>query len=92
MEITGKYNANGLYETINSFVGEGAFYRADMSAKVTSWTYVSSSDSRGVGFQASRAWTGTTNTAQPQTVNLGSGQALDITPSYYTCHMWLRLT
>lgn len=41
-------------------------------------------------FQASRAWTGTTNTAQPQTVNLGSGQALDITPSYYTCHMWLR--
>lgn len=43
-------------------------------------------------FKASRAWTGTTNTAQPQTLNLGSGQALDITPSYYTVHMWLRLT
>ena len=28
----------------------------------------------------------------PQTSALGSGQALDITPSYYTVHMWLRLT
>jgi hypothetical protein len=49
-------------------------------------------ESARLAFQASRAWTGTTNTAQPQTVNLGSGQALDITPSYYTVHMWLRLT
>ena len=45
-----------------------------------------------IDFKASRSWTGTTNTAQPQTVNLGSGSALDITPSYYTVHMWLRLT
>lgn len=45
-----------------------------------------------IDFKASRSWTGTTNTAQPQTVNLGSGQALDITPAYYTVHMWLRLT
>lgn len=41
---------------------------------------------------ASRAWTGSTNSVSPQTSSLGSGQALDITPSYYTCHMWLRLT
>lgn len=27
-----------------------------------------------------------------QTSSLGSGQALDITPSYYTTHMWLRLS
>lgn len=28
--------------------------------------------------------------SSPQTSDLGSGQALDITPSYYTTHMWLR--
>lgn len=33
---------------------------------------------------------GTTSTASPQTSALGSGQALDITPAYYTTHMWLR--
>ena len=33
---------------------------------------------------------GTTSSASPQTSALGSGQALDITPSYYTTHMWLR--
>lgn len=31
-----------------------------------------------------------TGSASPQTSALGSGQALDITPAYYTCHMWLR--
>lgn len=34
----------------------------------------------------------TTSTASPQTSALGSGSALDVTPAYYTCHMWLRLT
>lgn len=33
-----------------------------------------------------------TTSATPQTSALGSGSALDITPSYYTVHMWLRLT
>jgi hypothetical protein len=41
---------------------------------------------------ASKTWTGSTNSVSPQTSALGSGRALDITPSYYTCHMWLRLT
>jgi hypothetical protein len=45
-----------------------------------------------IKLEASRNWTGTTSSASPQTSELGSGQALDITPSYYTCHMWLRLT
>ena len=43
-------------------------------------------------FKASKTWTGSTNSVSPQTSALGNGQALDITPSYYTCHMWLRLT
>lgn len=41
-------------------------------------------------FTASRSWEGTTNSVSPQTNALGNGQALDITPSYYTTHMWLR--
>ena len=45
-----------------------------------------------LGFQASRNWTGSTNSVAPQTSTLGSGNALDVTPAYYTCHMWLRLT
>ena len=51
---------------------------------------VSGGRSGGFNFQASRSWTGTTSSASPQTNSLGSGQALDITPSYYTAHMWLR--
>ena len=43
-------------------------------------------------FDASRNWTGSTNSVSPQTSALGSGSALDITPSYYTVHIWLRLT
>lgn len=31
-----------------------------------------------------------TGSSSPKTSALGSGQALDITPSYYTVHMWLR--
>lgn len=33
---------------------------------------------------------GNTSTASPQTSALGNGQALDITPAYYTTHIWLR--
>lgn len=42
--------------------------------------------------KASSSGGGTTSSASPQTSALGSGSALDVTPSYYTCHMWLRLT
>ena len=33
-----------------------------------------------------------TGTASPFTETLGSGTALDITPSFYTVHIWKRLT
>lgn len=33
-----------------------------------------------------------TISSSPITSSLGSGSALDVTPAYYTCHMWLRLT
>lgn len=82
MEITGKLGI----ETSDNI--SGAFYKSGGGTNLESgWAWKKTTQ-----FQASRAWTGTTNTAQPQTVNLGSGQALDITPAYYTVHMWLRLT
>lgn len=68
----------------------GAFYNAG------ALTYgLMGNDKTGgskLGFQASRNWTGSTNSVAPQTSALGSGNALDVTPAYYTCHMWLRLT
>ena len=66
----------------------GAFY------KFGSYDRGSGADQPGVkfGFDASRSWTGSTNSVAPQTSALGSGSALDVTPAYYTCHMWLRLT
>lgn len=33
-----------------------------------------------------------TGTASPYTSTLGSGTALDITPAYYTVHIWKRLS
>lgn len=41
-------------------------------------------------FNTNSAGGGSSSTASPQTSALGSGQALDITPAYYTTHMWLR--
>lgn len=85
MEITGDFYTSNYIK----YAGSGAFY-----TKQTGLGGHGGDSGSGykIGFQASRSWTGTTNTAQPQTVNLGSGQALDITPSYYTVHMWIRLT
>ena len=93
MEITGAVKTT--YGTDNGFFNttEGAFSVANSTgygiggSNAWAGTHYKSFD-----FNASKTWTGTTNTAQPQTVNLGSGSALDITPSYYTVHMWLRLT
>lgn len=43
-------------------------------------------------FTASRSWTGMSTSASPYTSALGSGTPLDITPSFYTVHIWKRLT
>ncbi len=65
----------------------GAFYKENGNYTGVGGT----SSGRGLSkFDASRSWTGTTNSVSPQTNALGSGQALDITPSYYTTHIWLR--
>lgn len=73
--------------------GNGAFSidesNIDDAANFNYGTY-SKPLSGGIKFDASKSWTGTTSSASPQTSALGSGQALDITPAYYSCHMWLR--
>ena len=86
MDITGDFNSGGVNEepspngafSIHSAHNKGSNGNDHYSARFQ--------------FKASRSWTGTTNSVSPQTSSLGSGQALDITPSFYTCHMWLRLT
>ena len=83
MDITGDFYTSNYIK----YAGSGAFY-----TKQTGLGGHGGDSGSGykIGFQASRSWTGTTSSASPQTSALGSGTALDITPSYYTAHMWLR--
>jgi hypothetical protein len=83
MNITGEFDP-GNYIPRTS----GAFTEAGNSSQEGGTNY----SGKRVYFNASRTWTGSTSSASPQTSALGSGQALDITPSYYTCHMWLRIS
>lgn len=66
----------------------GAFYRDSTSRTIPIYQELTSGG--GVSFQASKTWTGTTNTAQPQTINLGDGTPLNIQPEYVTLKMWKR--
>ena len=89
MNITGKSTYSGGNAVISTLTG------AFKGLKEVDWGAGGQSAPRGpffadYDFEASRSWTGTTNSASPQTSTLGSGQALDITPSYYTTHIWLR--
>lgn len=89
MNITGKSTYTGGNAVISTLTG------AFKGLKEVDWGAGGQSAPRGpffadYDFEASRSWTGTTNSASPQTSTLGSGQALDITPSYYTTHIWLR--
>lgn len=84
--------------TDNQFLGErdtttsGAFSIGTATKRTFSDGAATVTAPNSLTFDASKAWTGSTNSVSPQTNSLGNGQALDITPSYYTCHMWLRLT
>lgn len=61
------------------------------NAYYTSYSIKGTSTPATVG-KTSSAGGEITGTFSLQTEALGSGQSLDITPSYYTVHMWLRLT
>lgn len=91
MDITGRISGEfGVTSVANQQI-TGAFY-PDQSEFSSSNGSGGGSLDRYVYFKASRTWTGSTNSVSPQTSALGNGNALDITPSYYTVHMWLRLT
>lgn len=70
-------------------IGNGAIYAVDGKR---SYSGGGGGTSQAFNFDASRSWTGSTSEASPATSigSTGGGQALDITPSYYTVHMWLR--
>lgn len=78
------------YQLDNKTVQSGAFYMSTDNSAVISGA--SSTSGKYIKFQASRSWTGMSTSASPFTTPLGSGIALDITPAYYTVHIWKRLT
>ena len=88
MEITGTISSGTGIIWSGSIGASGAFYTGGWASHAD--TNSGGASPSSIGFQASRAWTGTTNTAQPQTINLGDGTPLNIQPEYITLKMWKR--
>ena len=89
MEITGVIKVPDRNNT--SGAESGAFYNITQQ-DTNQFAPSETRDGARVGFQASRSWTGTTNTAQPQTVNLGKGTPFSIIPPYLVVNIWKRLS
>lgn len=94
MDITGSFESRGRNTRDDNVAYEvdGAFSCQKTKTGQYFWNSTDNDPVYKYSFQASKAWTGSTNSVSPQTNSLGSGQAFDITPSYYTCHMWLRIS
>ena len=88
MNITGTLGVGLEVRESGGFTG--AFYTVARGGNKLNYNAFSSGHPNSINFSASKSWTGTTNSVSPQTNALGNGQALDITPTYYTTHMWLR--
>lgn len=84
MEINGDL---GVIDTSSNF--SGAFYTEGTKYGNGSVPFTNKPFYK---FRASRSWTGTTNTAQPQTVNLGKGTPFSILPPYLVVNIWKRLS
>ena len=84
-EITGDFYTSNYA----GYAGSGAFYRAQTGLGGHGGD---SKSGNKIGFQASKSWTGMSTSASPYTSSLGSGTPLDIIPSYYTVHIWKRLS
>lgn len=84
MEINGDL---GVIDTSSDF--SGAFYTEGTKYGNGSASFANKPFYK---FRASRSWTGTTNTAQPQTVNLGKGTPFSILPPYLVVNIWKRLS
>lgn len=86
MEITGKV---GSFSGSNSFYSEGALKLVAGGANARSGNEY---EKVALELKASDGWTGMSTSASPYTNPLGSGTPLDITPAYYTVHIWKRLS
>nr|WP_308008761.1 hypothetical protein [uncultured Fusobacterium sp.] len=84
-EITGSFNPGGnrMYADNKVFILGNGGQGSNSGA---------ANDSYNITFKASGNWTGMSTSASPYTSSLGSGTPLDITPAYYTVHVWKRLT
>lgn len=95
----GTQNITGSISPFRSRYGgspssSGAFTYTQPSATMAAQGAATDSLNIAIHFTASRNWSGATSSAQPAvTVGAtGSGSAFSILSSYYTVHMWLRLT
>lgn len=88
MNITGKFVASKLFD--GEAVTSGALYNAGGSSNMA--IHGENSGSRGIGFDASRSWAGSTSAASPYTTTMGSGTALTINPAHITLKAWKRLS
>ena len=86
MEITG--NA-GHFSGNAEYYSEGALKLVKYGLNAGAGAQYEKVD---IEFKASDGWTGMSTPASPYTNPLGDGTALDITPSFYTVHIWKRLT
>lgn len=86
MEITGKV---GSFSGNTSFYSEGALKLVAGGVNVRSGAEYRTAN---LELKASDGWTGMSTSASPYTNPLGDGTALDITPSFYTVHIWKRLS
>ena len=91
----GSMNITGTFRALDNYGGvgtSGAFYQTGATSK----GYEAGNQAQnfhGVGFDASRSWTGSTsaNGQHTHTIgNTGSGLPLNIMPPYQTVYMWKR--
>lgn len=81
MNITGSYNTGDRRTHIVDAVG--AFYNNTIYAGQWGGTSSAQGNNQGVGFDASRNWTG-------ETSSFGGSQAHNIMNPYHTCYIWRR--
>lgn len=86
MEITGKV---GSFSGNVSSSSEGALKLVAGDVNIHSGAECRTAN---LELKASDGWTGMSTSASPYTSALGSGTPLDITPAYYTVHVWKHLT